>query len=269
MSICKNCTDVYYRMLVEYFSGNEDEALERMCSLFDWYFAPDIATSSKRGSIENTSVSRYPSQLQLNQNADRGDSFLCTIRDRANENPYIAERVFGEMESDIPKPEVIPAEYTEKWGTGFKLAEYELLNRSHADLTKQIIADNVIQISLIKSLCVTKALETRAFQNGNMDDYLKLTKLYQETIKTANMKPNSSAADTLSDEQTVWGNFVKNVEDYSPAEIYKDKKLFADFDGIKNYFDRFIVRPFKNFFTGSSEMDKEYVIPMGGDGNES
>lgn len=271
VSICKSCTDVYYKMLVEYFSGNEDEALERMCSLFDWYFAPDIAASSKRGSIENTSVSRYPSQLQLNQNVDRGDSFLCTIRDRANENPDIEEKVLGEIESNTEEEkEVIPPEYIKKWGFGFKsLVEYQMLDELYADLTKQIVADDVIQRSLIKSLCTTKTLENRAFLEHNMDDYLKLTKLYQDTIKTANMKPNSSAADTLSDEQTVWGNFVKNVEDYSPAEIYKDKKLFADFDEIKKYFDRFIVRPFKNYFTGSSEMDKEYVIPMGGDGNES
>lgn len=271
VSVCKTCTDAYYKMLVDYFSGNEDEALERMCSLFDWYYADDIVLLSKQGSIENTSVSRYPSKLQLNQFSGRGDSFLSTIRDRANADPNVAEEIFGEIISEPIEEvaEVIPVEYIEKWGQGFNLAEYEMLNKSHADLTKQIVADDVIQKSLIKSLCVTKTLENRAFQKGNTDDYLKLTKLYQDTIKTANMKPNTGAADTLSDEQTVWGNFVKNVEEFSPAEIYKDKKLFADFDGIKDYFDRFIVRPFKNFFTGSSDMDKECVIPMGGDGNAS
>ena len=63
-----------------------------------------------------------------------------------------------------------------------------------------------------------------------------------------------------TDAQASWGKFIEMVEKYTPAEYYKDDKMFDDASGIKDYFKRFFVRPFKNFFTGSTELDPEYSV---------
>ena len=41
---------------------------------------------------------------------------------------------------------------------------------------------------------------------------------------------------------------------------YKDKKLFADFDKLREYIDRFMTRPLRNLLTGSKELDKEFSL---------
>ena len=62
-----------------------------------------------------------------------------------------------------------------------------------------------------------------------------------------------------------WGTLIQTIENYTPAEVYKDKKLFRDHDKIEEYFQRYIVRPFRNFFTGSNELDPEHSIKDGED----
>ena len=52
----------------------------------------------------------------------------------------------------------------------------------------------------------------------------------------------------------------RDIEEYCPAEYYKDKTLYADFDHLKEYILRFMSRPLKNLLTGSKEMDKEFNL---------
>ena len=56
------------------------------------------------------------------------------------------------------------------------------------------------------------------------------------------------------------GMLYRDIEEYCPAEYYKDKTLYADFDHLKEYILRFMSRPLKNLLTGSKEMDKEFNL---------
>ena len=56
------------------------------------------------------------------------------------------------------------------------------------------------------------------------------------------------------------GMLFRDIEEYCPAEYYKDKKLYADFDHLKEYISRFMARPLVNLLTGSKEMDKEFNL---------
>ena len=56
------------------------------------------------------------------------------------------------------------------------------------------------------------------------------------------------------------GEMIRDIEEYCPAEYYKDKKLFADFDKVREYIDRFMTRPLRNLLTGSKELDKEFSL---------
>ena len=58
------------------------------------------------------------------------------------------------------------------------------------------------------------------------------------------------------------------ISDYTPEEFYKDKKLYADWDNIGEYIDRYITRPMINLETGSETRDKEYFVPDGDDYEE-
>ena len=43
-------------------------------------------------------------------------------------------------------------------------------------------------------------------------------------------------------------------------EYYKDKSLYKDFDGLGDYFERFVKRPLRNLMTGSTDRDFEYCV---------
>ena len=68
--------------------------------------------------------------------------------------------------------------------------------------------------------------------------------------------------------------FIKNIEETTPAEYYKDKELFKDFDSIEEYIKKFITRPLKNFITGSRDFNiveediTEYDEPVLEENNE-
>ena len=64
----------------------------------------------------------------------------------------------------------------------------------------------------------------------------------------ANMASSGKSLDTFS-------AFIKTIEETEPAEYYKDKALFKDFDNINFYFEKYVRRPLKNFVTGSRDFN--------------
>ena len=56
------------------------------------------------------------------------------------------------------------------------------------------------------------------------------------------------------------GMMIRDIEEHCPADFYKDQKLYADFDHLREYIVRFMTRPLNNLLTGSKEMDKEFNL---------
>ena len=57
--------------------------------------------------------------------------------------------------------------------------------------------------------------------------------------------PMLDAINSSSDMRTVLGNDTRN---------------YGDFDGIGEYFERFVKRPLRNLMMGGNERDKEYYV---------
>ena len=259
--VCKTCVRNYYDYLVEYYSGNEEKALDRMCSVMDLYYSDAIAVASKSVSTSNPRISSYISKTQMKQYSDKGTTYLDTIRDRNNctiENFDDVEEV-NESGEKVISPRLI-----KQWGFGYEPEEYSLLQEHYKMLTTQFTNADAVQDALIKDLCTIKVLQTRAMKKGDPDSFDKFTKLYHSTLKAGGLKTRSET-DSIDDESACWGNFIKDVETLSPADIYLDKKMFDDADKVKEYFERFILRPVINFFSGSRESDPEYSVMPGED----
>lgn len=260
LPICKHCIDKYYEQLVDYFSGNEEKAMERIAQIADWYYLDDIWSSTRKISADRSRVGAYPSKMQLPQWKEQGATYLDTIRDRAGNTISSLEDYDSLKEQD--KISVSKAQIA-RWGTGFTEEEYNALDAHYKTLKDKIDVNDVIQDNLARDLCEIKIQQVRA--RGDADGFQKFTKLYQDTLKSANLKVKSGDAELLTDGEACWGKFIADIEQFTPADVYKDRSLFADVDGIKGYFERFIVRPFKNFFMGSDVMDKEFSIHTDGD----
>ena len=97
----------------------------------------------------------------------------------------------------------------------------------------------------------------KAARENRVSDYKNLTDSYRNTFKDAGLRTVRDASET--DEFTIGVN-IETIEKYTPAEYYKDKKLYKDYDGLGDYFDRMIARPVKNAIFGTEERDKEFYI---------
>lgn len=84
------------------------------------------------------------------------------------------------------------------------------------------------------------------------DDLVKqlqaLLKSANEQLK-ANKDQEEEGLDTIS-------SIIKIMETSYPAEFYKDKSLYADFDyDVADYYDKHVTRAIKNFASGTRDFD--------------
>lgn len=259
--ICKKCTDKYYYNLVDLFSGNEEKAMDRMCQLFDWYYSDEIFAATRKISADRSRVCAYPAKSNLPQYEARGKTYVDTIDDRANnviQNVEQLDEMKAEGQTAITKV------MFERWGQ-VSSEDIVALEEHYKMLKKQNPNCDNNQEIFIKDLCYTKLLQLKAFKDGNSTDFEKYTKLYRDTFKQAGLK-TVQETDASGDETL--GVTLAVISQYTPEEYYKDKKLYKDFDGIGEYFQRFVLRPLKNLVLGTTERDKEYCVKDGDNDGE-
>lgn len=105
----------------------------------------------------------------------------------------------------------------------------------------------------------------RALRNGDTDQFGKMSDNYRKTFTQAGLK---AVREIESDSNDCWGEWVRRIEEYTPAEYYKNKSLFNDFDNVGEYFERFVLRPLRNLMHGTSDRDYEFSVEDTEDGDE-
>ena len=256
--ICKKCTDKLYYNLVDYFSKNEEKAMDRMCQLFDWYYSDEIFAATRKISADRSRVCAYPAKTNLPQYEAKGKTYVDTIADRANNVIHSLDEL-DEMKADGQTG--ITKAMFERWGQ-VSTEDIIALEDHYKMLKKQNPNCDNNQEIFIKDLCYTKLLQLKSFKDGNSGDFEKYTKLYRDTFKQAGLKTIQET--DASGEETL-GVTLAVISQYTPEEYYKDKKLYKDLDGIGEYFSRFVLRPLKNLVLGTTERDKEYCVKDGED----
>lgn len=257
LPFCRHCIEKHYEQLVDYFSGNEEKAVDRICQIADWYYRDDIWAITRKVATGSARVIMYPGKMVISQYTEKGTTYLDTIRDRAS----TVVQSYDEFEERREQGETgVTKAQIKRWGLGFEENEYRQLDDHYKSLSESIDTNDVVQDTLAKDLCEIKIQQTRARNKNDVDTFQKLTKLYQDTLKSANLKVRAGAAAAINDDEACWGNTVRMVERYCPAEYYQDKKLYHDADGLGSYLKRFLERATRNFFGGTREMDPEFSI---------
>ena len=260
VTICNSCRDKYYLMLIDYFTGNEEKAMDRMCSIFDWFYEDTAIASTKKISVDRSRIGAYTSKMCMSQVKDKGTTYLDTIRDRGTDVIESKEQI-EELKSDGTIN--ISNAMVERWGLGiFSTDDYKILEDHYKMLKKQNPNCDNNQEIFIKDLCYTKLQQLNAMRDKKSDDFKKFTELYRDTFKQAGLKIIQET-DSSNDESL--GVTLATISQYTPEEYYKDKKLYKDFDSISDYIKRFMLRPLKNLMTGSADRDKEFCVKDGDD----
>lgn len=148
-----------------------------------------------------------------------------------------------------------------RWGFGFTEEELQWLENDYCQWTTHHDCEKLSIQRLVQMICIKELEIRKARQNGKSTD--KLEKSLRELMNDSNLTPKTMSAMNESESTKMYSQWIKDIEQYRPAEYFKNKSLYEDFDGIKEYFERFILRPMKNLLTGTREFDKEFSVEEG------
>lgn len=180
-------------------------------------------------------------------NAYVGLQFSDSDDSNSIKNNTVAKNEIKDITSDI----II------KWGQGYSKEDYKILEGMYDKWTEKYKSDTLAEQKTFKFLCL-KEFEIMKFRSeGKPVD--KLEDTYIKFMNAANVTPRDSIASD-PDNMNSLGVWIQEIERTRPAEYFKNKKIYEDFDQLTKYLQRFIFRPLKNLLTGSRDFDSEFNV---------
>lgn len=258
LTICKECLNEKYNMFVKEYRSSK-KAVQRICMAYDIYYNDTIYNMCDDGN-GNVSIAKYIQKTNMVQYKGK------TFEDSLKEGFFFTGNSNGinlGLSENSGEPEIDP-KLIEKWGSGFSYYDYQILEEHYMKLTRNNKNNSDNQDIFINSLCHLYMLMMKSLKENDLDGYAKANEQYSKTFTKAGLK-TVQEVDIGSDD--CWGEWVRRIEEYTPAEYYKNKSLFSDFDNIGDYFNRFVLRPLRNLMHGTVDRDEEYCV-KDGDENE-
>ena len=252
--ICKNCADVIYKALVDFYSGNEEHALHHWCGMFDYLYDLDAsAMTAGYVRVGNSRIALYPSKLNTKQVASRGATYLDTVRYEAGESNRIktVNDIVAAQEDDSKF--VVTKEITRKWGLGLTPEEYEWLDEQEEDWRTRVECKTKAQEELIRMICVAQ-LNVQKAQQGS-GKAAEAMKTFQELLASCNLQPRQNPNDDFAEQET-FGTLIKTYENDRP--IGKPDPEWEDVDGIKKYIDTWFLGHLCNLVHVTNDCEEQY-----------
>ena len=258
LPICKKCLlDLYNKYLDEY-DDNLYKTMKRLCAMYDIYYNDAIVKSC--GTDHDTALGKYFKVYNMSQY--RGRTFDDSLKEGVHLNDLnIGVTVkMGKDDNGDDTPIVeqfVPEEWKKKWGAGFDYIDYQNANEHDRMLHESNPQCDSNQEIFITQICYTYMKLMKALRDDDNKAYKELSELYLKQFKETGLK---TVKDDTEAKEFVAGVTISTIEKYTPAEFYKDQKLYKDYDGIGQKIKRFFTRPLKNLQFGTDEVDPEYSI---------
>lgn len=227
-TICRTCEDKYFLTLIDFYSGNEEKAVDRMCQIFDWYYNDEILASTRKISADRSRIGAYPSKMQLPQNKLKGITYLDTVKDRAKQNIQDSEDL------DDAKEELAELKVRKRtiamFGMGYSMEQYKFLQEQYDDWTNRCECKTKAQEEIFKGLCIAQLnIQIAQQTGGKVKDAIDT---FQSLLGSANLKPVQNNDNALGDSQS-FGTLIKKFEEEKP--IPEPDPEWKDVDGIVKY----------------------------------
>ena len=265
LPICNHCLENLVEQYTEIL-GDQNKAIERVCLHWDMYLSESALNAAKKVGAGMSRIRNYVKNCNLTQNAGKTyDTYLEEIKSNTIDTYEDFEK--AQIDAELNNETVISERTIKRWGLGYTETEYQMLNE-HYKMLKDKAGNDDVKESLIKDLCEQNVLKYRARQENDIDRYEKISKLYQSTLASADLKPKDTSKNTnINNPDECWGNYIAMVENFSPAEFFKNKDIFKDFNGIEDYCDRHIKRSTNNLINGTNVRDVEFNVEEGDSNN--
>ena len=260
-SVCKICLSNIYEYLYSQYNTIE-KTIHRMCQIFNITFTNEALDATKihvqtlleGGKNVNAVFSLYIMKLIATKKSMTKEG----INDFQYED---VGTIFVDKQQIDVKELPIPQDVIEFWGRGLSRGDMEFLETQYTNFKQTHRADTYAEIVLLKEVCMTM-LDIKKMRE-NQDDISDKVKQLQALMKSLDISPNIANANAANKGLDTFGLWIADIEKDEPAQWLKNNPIadmFRDVTNTEDYFQKYIVRPLKNFIQGSKDFnidDKE------------
>lgn len=246
MSFCKSCVDEIYSNSLIYEKGNIQKATLRTCRILDVKFNPVAIDSAlkqieTKGSDPKRFFGFYKAKLLLQERENPSD--VLVDLSYQHDTPIIINNPENILKDDEFEE---ARDLKEFWRVEDK-EDLEFLETEFANFKKTNKATTHAEIVLLKEICY-KLLDMYKDrkQGKSTDSSLKqLMSIMEKSLISPNMVNAANSGENLD----TFGAWIADIEKEEPAQWLENegRELYKDVDNVEEYFQKYFVRPLRNF----------------------
>lgn len=230
--------------------GSRELALDDLARMLDIKLIKSTYESVKTEEDTSIFISKYFRNIALKSAKDDTYSYYDSDFD-ITENTNISNDYSEEDEEEYQ--ELNRRQLAMDWGNGFSDSDYIFLEKRYSKLSTMANIEYESDVVIIRQICLEELnLRKVREKGGTTKDALRTI---QELMSTASIRPTDIKAANAGALSSYYGKWIDQIEETEPAEFFKDKSLYEDYDGLGQYFKDWILRPLKNLLTGSRDFN--------------
>jgi len=256
LSICKTSINEMYDDMISQKMTIE-QAIHRLCIVLNVKYSNEAMSATKTNvqtlidSGKNVSAvfGIYLSKIvSLNKSMDKSIQ---------TDNSYEDVSVIftsKELNTEVQ----IPQDIIDFWVNAKTPEDIKYLENEYMQFKQNHSTETHAEVTLLKRVCYTLLDIKMAMSNGDSTD--KLDKTLQELMKNLAIAPGAKNAPNQDKGGDSFGMWIQDIEQNEPAQWLKTDKnydLYKDVYNTEDYFQKYIVRPLKNFITMSKDFNVE------------
>lgn len=260
MSVCKECVQKLYDDLYPETQSME-KTVHKLCIILNIRFSNEAMDATKKhiqtimesGKMVTSIFGIYKMKLvATNKSMDKSIAQYEGYEDIGT--------IFTEKQINT-KEITIPQDVVEFWGRELPRGDIEYLENQYTNFKQTHVADTYAEKMLLRQVCITMLDIKQA--RANQDDTTKLVKELQDLMKSLTISPNVANSANAPKGSDTFGQWIADIEREEPAQWLKEDPrgdMLRDVGNVEEYFQRYFVRPMKNFIQGSKDFnvdDKE------------
>lgn len=255
MSVCKDCIQKIYDNLIAE-NGSLEKTIHKLCISLNMRFSNEAVSATKahintlleNGKKVNAIFSIYKMKLTATKKS----------MDKSGMEDDSYEDVGTVFTSELinTKEVPIPVEVRNFWGKDLPREDIEYLEMEYANFKQTHSAVTYAEITLLKRVCYTLLdIEKARLSNDSTE---KLVKELQGLMKDLAISPNAMNEKNNNKGAEAFGVWISDIEENEPAQWLKSDPrgdMYRDVGNIEEYFQKFFVRPMKNFIMQSKDFN--------------
>lgn len=164
----------------------------------------------KEEDFERRRIKLYFSKMNLRGN----DVFIDENAD--DESVEIEE---SQIEQ-IQKEDEIPQELIDRWGEGYTLKEYKILENKYREIEMQYALETGIHKDIARKLCKISLEMDKSLQEGNINAFKKLQEAYSNLMGDGKLKPVQMDLSSITGGLNTISEWVRKIEENEPIPEY-------------------------------------------------